>query len=290
MRCRRGTFRTAIAPAVAVCALFGQSDTAPRFDVASVKRNISGPNLMMVRPHAGGLTAENAPLKLLMQNAYGVQDYQISGGPGWIQSDGYDIEAKTNGKASHEQVLLMLRSLLEDRFQLKVHHETRELPVYALIAAKSGLKLKAPKEGSCVPVDPNADLPRLVPGQPPPGRPCGRVGVFGEPGGVRMEGGAVAMPELTRMLAMVMHRPVLDRTGFTGAFDLHLEFAPDETAAGLPRSVGKGDPDSTPAAADAAGPPPIFAALQEQLGLRLESTKGPVDVLVIDHVERPTEN
>jgi uncharacterized protein (TIGR03435 family) len=286
-----GAIATTLLLAATVCGLFGQSDATLRFEVASIRQNASHPSLMMVRTHAGGLTAENAPLRLLMQNAYGLQAFQISGGPGWIQSDGYDIEAKAGGKASHDQVLLMLRSLLEDRFQLKLHRETRQLPVYALTVPKSGLKLKAPKDGSCVPVDPNADLPplRAAPGQPAPGRPCGRVGVSGESFGVRIEGGAVAMPEFTRMLAMVLGRPLIDRTGFAGTFDVRLDFTPDEAAAGLPRSAGAGDPGGTPAA-DAAGPPPIFVAIQEQLGLRLEATKGPVEVLVIDHVERPSEN
>ena len=277
--------------AITAFGLFGQSDAAPRFEVASVKQNISSPALMMVRPHGGGLTAENAPLRLLIQNAYGVQAYQISGGPAWAQSDGYDIEAKGDGKASHAQVLLMLRSLLEDRFQLKVHRETKDLAVYALSVTRNGAKLRQAKEGTCVPLNPNGDLPPLPtrPAQPPPGRACGMVGVSGESFGVRMQGERVAMPEFVRMLSMVMGRPVVDRTGFADTFDLRLDFTPDDAVAGLPRAVGAGESGGT-AAADPAGPPNIFAAIQEQLGLKLESTKGPVEVLVIDRVERPSQN
>ncbi len=98
------------------------------------------------------------------------------------------------------------------------------------------------------------------------------------------------MPEFSRVLWMVLGRPVVDRTGFTGTFDLRLDFTPDEAVAGLPRSAGTGNPESPPAAADATGPPPIFTAIQEQLGLKLESAKGPVEVLVIDHVERRFQN
>ena len=108
-----------------------------------------------------------------MQNAYSLQDFQISGGPGWIQSDGYNIDAKGNGKpASRAQILLMLRSLLEDRFQLKVHRETKELPVYALTVAKNGPKLPQPKEGGCLAIDPNAPTP------PPPPPATGQSRAF----------------------------------------------------------------------------------------------------------------
>ena len=98
------------------------------------------------------------------------------------------------------------------------------------------------------------------------------------------------MPEFIRMLSMVLGRPVVDSTGFTATFDLRLDFTPDEAAAGLPRSAGAGNPESPPAATDSTGPPAIFTAIQEQLGLKLESAKGPVEVLVIDHVERPSQN
>ena len=104
-----------------------------------------------------------------------------------------------------------------------------------------------------------------------------------------MEGGKIPMPELTRILAMVMGRPVVDHTGLTGEFEVHLEFTPDESTMGLPGAGGPGDPGGPPLATDP-GRPNIFAALQEQLGLKLSPAKGPVDVLVIDHVERPTAN
>jgi uncharacterized protein (TIGR03435 family) len=110
---------------------------------------------MMVRPLPGRLTA-SAPLRLLMQNAYTVQPFQIAGGPAWINSERYEIEAKADGNASRAEMFLMLRSLLEDRFQLKIHREIKELPVYALVAAKSGFKLPPPKEGSCVSPPPDA--------------------------------------------------------------------------------------------------------------------------------------
>jgi len=207
-----------------------------------------------------------------------------------MQSEGYNIDAKGNGNASREQTFLMLRSLLEDRFQLKLRRETRELPVYTLTVAKNGPKLPQPKDGSCITMDPNA--PTLPP-PPAPGRPafpCGRAGVMAESSGARMQGGKVPMTEFIRILSMIMGRPVVDKTGYSETFDLLLSFTPDEAVAGLPRGAAPRDAGSPAPTTDPAAPPTIFAALQEQLGLRLESTKGPVGVLVIDHVERPTGN
>ncbi len=279
--------------------VYGQSQAVPKFEVASVKLNVSGDRRGMrlrVQP-GGGLSTENTSLQLLTQNAYGLQSFQISGGPGWYQSDGYNIEAKgevtteakSDAKVNRSQVYLMLRSLLEDRFGLKTHHETRELPVYALTVTRSGAKLPTPKEGSCVAAD--AAPARPAPGQlPPPSCGSPRVAMAGPGAPVRIQGGKVSMADLTKTLAMIMGRPVVDKTAYAGTFDLKLEFTPDETVAGLPRGGGPGDAGGAAPAADPGAAPTIFAAIQEQLGLRLESTKGPVDVLVIDHVARPTEN
>ena len=175
----------------------------------------------------------------------------------------------------------MLQPLLQDRFHLQTHRDTRELPVYALVVAKGGPKLPAPKDGGCTKQDPNA-----APALPPPGAlpPCGRLAVSGAPTGIRIRGGQIPASELVRILSMVMGRPVQDRTGLTGVYDVDVEFTPDSLAAGLP-------PLNGPAAAPSDNAPPsILTAIQERLGLRLESTKGPVDVLVIDRVERPTAN
>lgn len=149
-RTRSGPGMMAAAMLLAITALgvFGQSGTRPKFEVASVKPSLD-PGFMAVRPLPGRLTA-NASLRLLMQNAYTVQPFQIVGGPGWINSERYAIEAKAAGNAGRAQMFLMLQSLLEDRFQLKIHRETRELPVYNLVTAKSGLKLPPPKEGACL--------------------------------------------------------------------------------------------------------------------------------------------
>jgi uncharacterized protein (TIGR03435 family) len=221
---------------------------------------------------------------MLMLNAYGVQSFQIVGGPAWLESEGYNIDAKAPGSASQRQVFLMLQSLLEDRFHLKVHRETKDLPAYALVAAKGGFKLPAPKEGECVSPSPSASdwaggrLP--PPGADPASLPCGSVKVILEPSGARLQGAKAPMTEFVRMLSLVLAAPVIDKTGFTQPFDVRLNFLPDETTAALPPPPSPLDDPN----------PTILTAIQEQLGLKLESTKGAVDVLVIDHLERPTEN
>jgi uncharacterized protein (TIGR03435 family) len=266
----------------ALAAALGAQPARPAFEVASIKPSQEN-RFMAVRALPGGRLAANAPVRLLIQNAYGLQSFQIAGGPAWVESDRFEIDAKATGGADRAQIMTMLQSLLEERFQLRSHRETRQLPVYELVAAKGGPKLPPAKAGDCS----SADAP------PPPGRgqpmafPCGRVGIQGESSGARMEGRQVAMVEFLRMLAGLMGRAVLDKTGVTGTFDVHLKFAPDSTTAGLSAMA---PPGAAPPADISPENPSIFSALQEQLGLKLESAKGPVEVLVIDHVERPSAN
>ncbi len=265
-------------------ALFGQSAPRPKFEVASIKPS-QEQRFMMVRVLPGGRLTATAPLRLLIQNAYSLQAFQIVGGPGWLDSDRYQIEAKAEGNTSHPEVLQMLQSLLEDRFRLNTHRETRDLPVYILVAGKNDPKLPVPKEGGCVEVAPDAP-------PPPPSVgmrfPCGRAGIMGEPNGARIMGSKLLMPEFVRVLSIVMGRTVLDKTGFTSPFDARLDFAPGAGTEGLPMPMGPTGPP--PASSTEPTNPSIFVALQEQLGLKIESGKGPVDVLVIDHVERPSGN
>jgi uncharacterized protein (TIGR03435 family) len=261
-----------------LCACAGYGQSAPRFEVASVKPNPSPALRHVLRPPAANrLSTRNAPLRLLIQNAYGVQTFQISGGPGWIDSAGYDIEAKAEGNPGPSQIWLMLQSLLEDRFNLKVHRQTKELPVYVLTAAKSGPMLATPQEGSCK----NADTTERVGPAP---LPCGRVGVGAERSGMFLRGAGVDMAEFTKVLSTVVGRTVLDRSGVAGKFDVNLEFAYDEMTIGIPRPSRRPDSGQPPDG------PSIMAALQKQLGLKIQPAKGPVEILVIDHVERPSEN
>ncbi len=261
---------------------FGQS-AAPRpaFDVASIKLNKSADPRVMVRPARGGrFTATNIPLQFLITLAYGVKDFQISGAPPWLTSERYDIEAKAEGDPGIETLGPMLQTLLEDRLQFKYHRETKEVPVYALVVAKAGKLHQA--EGEC---GPRASGP---PPPPEPGKtptpPCG--GFFMFPG--RLGGQKVAITQLIDSLSRFTGRTVLDQTNLTGKYDINLEYTPEQ---GQFQAPPGGAPNGLPPLppSDPNGPS-LFTALQEQLGLKLESQKGPVEILVIDHVERPSEN
>jgi uncharacterized protein (TIGR03435 family) len=282
----------AVLLAIATSVLSGQSADRPKFEVASVKPtpdkvlNYAG----MSTPPGGRLHAKNVTVSGMIAAAYHLQDFQIAGGPAWIHDAGFDIEAKSEANASRAQILMMLQPLLEDRFQLKFHRETRELPVYSLTVARGGAKLPAPQEGGCVKP---GGLPS--PGGTVPIR-CGALNIMGAPSGMRARGGDVPMPELIRTLSMVLGRPVLDGTGVTTHFDVDLTFTPDDTAMGLMMSSGSvaGHRETMAAAAgspdDPKAAPNILLAVQEQLGLKLNSTKGPAEVMVIDRVEKPSAN
>jgi uncharacterized protein (TIGR03435 family) len=266
--------------------MYAQSDARPAFQAASIKREVGSAGLMMVQPEPGGvLRAKNAPLILLIQNAYRVQAFQVMGGPSWINTEGYNIEAKPDAPADRERVWKMLQTLLADRFQLALHRETRDVPGYALTAVNAA-KLPAPKADGCVPVAPDVPIPPPRPGSP---GPCGRLWIQMSPNGLNVTGGRIGMPELVRILGVVTGKPVLDRTEMGSEFDVKLSFTPDEVAMGLP---GAGGPHDSGGARLPTDPekPNLLAALQEQLGLKLSGAKVPVEVLVIDHVERPTAN
>jgi uncharacterized protein (TIGR03435 family) len=276
---------SAILLVAAAYSLFAQSADSPRFAVASVKRGseFTTEVPMGVNPRPGGrLTTTNAPLTFLIQKAYGVRVYQVVGGPSWVNSDGYNIEAKPESDTNQKDTWLMLRTLLADRFKLKVHRETKDLPVYALTATKGGPRLPVPQAGLCNETMPSPDSPKQQRMAPP----CG-PGVIKAGTGLTMEGINLTMAKFTGFLSTIIGREVIDKTGFTTKFDLHLDFAFDDALAGLPNPRGPGD---SAQAADPAARPSIMIALPEQLGLKLESTKGPVEVLVIDHAEKPTEN
>ncbi len=255
------------------------------FEVASVKPTASADGRALLQAFQGRLTMTNLALRRLILIAYGVQDYQLSGDPPWIDSDHYDIQAKTDGNTSVQEMEgPMLQALLEDRFKMKIHRETRQLPVYELKVAKGGAKLQPAKEGSCTPYLVELPPPASAPGASRPTYCGARIAVEGlnrtlDGKGVSME---VLATNLSRTYNSVLGRNVIDETGLTGTFDIRLKWAIEPLSSGPPA------PGSAPAAEPTA--PSVFTALQEQLGLKLEAAKGPVEVLVIDHIEKPTEN
>jgi len=248
----------------------------PEFEVASIKLNKSADMRMMVRPAPGGrFTVTNVPLQYVVTMAYRIKDFQLSGAPPWFLAERYDIEAKADGDPSFDAMLPMVRTLLEDRLRLQVHRDSKEMQVYALVVAKAG-KLH-PAEGECGP-PPSGPLPAPEPGKLPT-PPCGFF--FVVPGHLSAQKAAIG--GLSDSLSLLTDRIVLDKTGLAGKYDINLEFTPDQSQFQAPPGV-------TPAPPIDSNGPSLFTALQEQLGLKLESQKGPVEIIVIDHVERPSEN
>lgn len=248
------------------------------FEVASVKPSKStGESAIDGSPNR--FVATGIPLRFLMREAYGVRDFQILDGPDWINTDRWDIEGKagegTKGDGPADpsrpaEMGLMLQALLEERFELKFHREVRELPVYELAVAKGGPKI------------------RLSPDQSPPIRPTEKSGPPrpGEVrrGGMRMgrgeiEANAWTVMNFTNLLSQQMDRTLVDKTNLVGLFDFKLKWGP-----------GFRGSDQLGGAPPPQDEPEIFTAIQEQLGLKVESAKGPVEILVIDSVQKPTEN
>jgi bla regulator protein blaR1 len=294
---------TAISPLRAVAGLGRQSaaaganaqsptgtDTPRTFEVASIKPNNSGDWRKGMGPAPGGrFTATNVTFRELVPFAYGLSqataNIRIIGGPSWIDSDRFDVDAKGEGMPTPQEMSAMLRTLLAERFKLAAHTDTRELPIYALVMAKGGggfgpkLQRSNVSEAACAArraaIRRNEPVPPVLPGAVPV---CGTG--RSRPGSVMAVGYGLGW--LTDTLGPFVGRVVLDRTGIAGLVDLNLEWTPDPIPQAQPD-------DPNPVRIDPNGPS-IFSALQEQLGLKLESTKGPVDVLVVDHVEKPTED
>jgi uncharacterized protein (TIGR03435 family) len=252
----------------------------PSFEVASIKPSNSADRRPMFRGQPGGrVTVANFTVKSLIRAAYSIKDFQISGGPGWIGADLFDISAKAEDSANMDQVAMMLQSLLAERFQLVIRRDTKEMPVYALVVSKNGPKFKDANES-----DPN--IPQLQGRTDMPANgPRPRVMIVRR-GRLTTQG--TNMTGLAFQLSNLLGRTVVDKTGLTGTYDLMLEWAPDENqvanfqAIGVPEGFGAPPPDWQG--------PTLFTALEEQLGLRLDSQKGPVEMFTIERIARPSEN
>jgi len=236
----------------------------PAFEVATIKPTppdwLHGRVMRMETTHQ--FVARNFTVRMLIAGAYNLTKDSVSGGPAWVDDDHYDILASTpgEGRPARDQQMAMLRSLIAERFKLSFHRAARELPVYALVVPKNGVKIKP----GTTPLDASQDL----------------IGVV-FPDHVRLPAHNASMGQLASFLQrVVLDRPVVDETGLSGRYDFDLEWTPDNSQFG-------GEAPKPPQEADK---PDIFAALQEELGLRLRASRGTVQTLVIDQVERPSAN
>jgi uncharacterized protein (TIGR03435 family) len=241
----------------------------PGFDVSTVKPShaTDGHTHIYRHPDDGGFQASNISLKGLLAFAWDIPETRIVGGPAWLDSDKWDVEAKSNSEIDAQfkaapdadrrtRKQQMLRTLLAERFQLAVHDETRDLPLYALVVAKTGAKLKPVEAAEGTSIGTGNSHIHIV-------------------------GGTDTVAILAEQLAHVVGRPVVDKTAIQGRYDITLRWTPDN---GLPDKInGASSPEET-------NGPSLFTAVQEQLGLRLDPQKGPVQVLVVDKAEPPTEN
>jgi uncharacterized protein (TIGR03435 family) len=236
-------------PSVFLLAVLCFAQEKPAFEVASIKPNPDGPGSFSadIAP-SGRVTFRNFNVWNLIRLAYGLRDLQMSGGPPWIKNRGFDIQAQPASSATpvpREQTLRMLQTLLEDRFDLKWHRESREAQAYGLTIARGGPKLPPAREGR------------------------GRT-MFGD-----LDAPSMTLDSLCQILEFELDRPVLNRTGLSGSFAIQLQWASDRTPAANPPDASR---------------PSLFTAVQEQLGLKLDSTKAPVDFFMIENVDAPSEN
>jgi bla regulator protein BlaR1 len=299
-RGRLGTFSVALAcaaavvlvmtmsPLIVVAAPQAVSAQTPKFDVASIKLNKSGRvGWDGFKISHGNFNVANASLHMLITGAFHLQNAQVSGGAGWLTTDRFDINAKGDQSASHRQVLQMLQSLLTERFGLVVHREIKDLPIYALVSTKNGSsKLQRAKDGVC-----DTPAPETSVDAPKGGKtdfmqaiPCGETGAVMTPQGVILWGKSVSISSVADALSDLTGLPVVDRTGISGQFEFKLRWSDGSQHV---RNENEGPREAIP---NSEAPPSIFVALPEQLGLKLERAKGPVEVLVIDHVEKPSQN
>ena len=253
---------------------------AARFDVASIRENRSGDRSSRFETAGDTFTATNMPVRALIALAYRLQAFEIVGGPAWIETTRFDVVAKFARDSAPARVdnqpveQVMLRALLAERFKLSVHRETRELPVFALVLARPDRRLGPNARAAADSCDTPAG----------PGNAASAAGAQEVRCGMRTGygaflGRAIPMSAFVQMFARQTQRIIVDRTGLTGRWDLDLKWMPDE-----PPRAGRDSAAPDPNA------PSMFTALEEQLGLRLEAVRAPVDVWIVDRVEPPVEN
>jgi uncharacterized protein (TIGR03435 family) len=303
--------------AVLACRSLGAQAPSPaseprlEFEVASVKP-APPPRENRVRismaggpgtPDPGRLNFEFVNLRMVLARAYGVKSYQISG-PALLDSERFNITAKVPPRTTKEQFLFMLQNLVADRFKMTLHRENKDLPAYALVIGKSGVKMtvaadEEPVKEGAFPTPPPPPGPGGMPigkdgfPQLPKGVGRGGIAMIMMPGRMRLAASGQTMTRLCETLEQQLDRAVVDLTGLTGKYDFTLTFEPEQSRmmAGLPAGPGRDVGGDSGHQNEVEAAPNLFTAVQEQLGLKLEPRKSPVELLVIDHIEKtPVEN
>ena len=250
--------------------------SVPAYDIVSIKPDKSGIHRRVTRDD--GYSFIGWKLQEFIRLSYDLADNQIFGAPSWVKSDPYEIMIKADKDVADYLLKLnpednnymkkrMFQKVLADRLQLKYHRETKELPVYVLTLAKGGSKLREAKPGEALPEGFEKNPRGVIAG-----------------GNGQLVGVLCPFRKIVLSLTSILGRPVIDKTGLTGIYDLTLKWNPNEDAAAMGGQGGNLPP------APESSEPSLFTAIQEQLGLKLTSQKGPVEVMVIDHIERPSEN
>ncbi len=230
--------------------LFAQTPASPAFEAAAIKPSNQPPGHSSSHSRTGMFVASNESLRQLIREAYSLNDNQIDGGPKWMDADRFDINARAAGPAEGDEIMTMLQTLLADRFKLGFHKETRSLPGYALVVAKSGMKIRPADAGES------------------------HVGRHSNSEHTSMEVEHAKIADVADALSRSLRAPVIDETGVTGVFSFKLEWTPENLSArDAPR--------------DASDNPSLFTAIQEKLGLKLEARKVPTEIFVIDSAEKP---
>jgi uncharacterized protein (TIGR03435 family) len=250
---------------VAVIAFFVAAQALPQFEVATIKPSAPVADGRLTAAIGGDperIDYQGLPLRILLSRAFNVKDDQISG-PDWLDTERFDVMAKIPAGVSRDKVPAMLQALFVERFKIAFHHDKKAMGIYALVVGKNGLKVKEVEPG-------------------------GAGKLFVRTGHVETQGNLAFFADL---LSRMADRPVFDMTGLKANYDIHLEWTPEPGQGAL----FKGFPSPPPTTEGGANPertgPSLFTAIQEQLGLKLESRKAPVDIVVIDHIEKvPTEN
>jgi len=281
---RAAAVALAIAIAASTAPIVRTQTPARTFEATSIRRNPPRDALPIVLVRGDRFIAPNTTVRDLIRLANLVEEIQISGGPAWIESERFAIEAATGPGITAEDARVMMRAMLADRFKLKTHTEKRDLQGFSLVAVRGNTNDRRPSGADCAPLRAPAGIPTPPPPPPPP--PGGQVlpltaGTALSKCGAAMgpfwfSARSISSEQFATLLSRTIRRPVVDRTSLTGPYDFDLTFQPESST-----------PFPVPTPADL---PSIFTAVQEQLGLKLDPQRVPTDVIVIDSVERPSEN